>query len=149
MMNWLSRLKNVNPLNSPRLVLEVEGLPPRTEPTIDDVKGAVLGLGTSGWTFATLTQPNGDYIQFAGSRPWCLIEQRSQTPPSHSRAFRRTPNPKYKDGAKLRTGAGDITMKHDEWFLLKDAAAIVEAYQAGADFPKAVEWRSMNELLGL
>lgn len=70
-------------------------------------------------------------------------------PLSHERAFQETLKPKYKDGAKLQTGAGEISLKHDEWFLLKDAAEMVVAFFRRDDFPARVQWRSMNELLGL
>lgn len=40
-------------------------------------------------------------------------------------------------------------MAHDEWFLLKDAAEIVSAFYNQDDFPRHVQWRSMNEMLDL
>ncbi len=40
-------------------------------------------------------------------------------------------------------------MKHDEWFLLKDAADIFAAFLNRQPFPEKVEWRSMNEMFGI
>jgi hypothetical protein len=131
------------------LFLELEGGGRVEEPSLDQVREAVLGLKAPRPTFLCLTHRNGDYIQIVGGRPWCRVELRRQTARSHWCAFQDTPNPKYKDGAKLRSGAGEILMAHDEWFLLKDAADIVSAFYNQVGFPPHVQWRSMNEMFGL
>ncbi|MFC3444098.1 hypothetical protein ACFOKF_23420 [Sphingobium rhizovicinum] len=47
------------------------------------------------------------------------------------------------------TGAGEIVLKHDEWFLLKDAAEVFAAFLHKDLMPARVKWRSMNEMFGL
>jgi hypothetical protein len=148
-MGWLRSVFQTSEPKQVGFLLEVEHREPKHEPTVDEIKAVVTALGTSGSTFASLTNPEGGYLQVAGRRPWCVIERRVFNPTEHSRAFQDTPNPKYNDGAKLRTGAGDITLKHDEWFLLKDAAEIFEAFRTGAQLPAQVKWRSMNEMFDL
>lgn len=148
-MSWLRSILQPREPQQVGFLLEVEHCEPRHEPTMEEIKAVVTTLGTSGSTFASLTSPDGDYLQVAGRRPWCVIERRVRNPIEHSRAFQDTPNPKYNDGAKLRTGAGEIEMKHDEWFLLKDAAEIFEAFRMGAELPSQVRWRSMNEMFDL
>ena len=133
----------------PTIVLEVEGRLAVESPSKEQIRAAVISLERGGSTFACLTDKDGNYIQAAGSRPWCLVERRRLRPLEHQRAFQETPNPKYKDGAKLSTGAGEIVMRHDEWFLLKDAADLFVAFLEEEPLPAHVNWRSMNETLGL
>lgn len=131
------------------MLLEAEGQPPIRNPSEEQVRALVLSLRIGETSFASLTNGTGDYVQVAGNRPWCVIEHRRVEPLQHDRAFQETPVPKYKDGAKLRTGAGDIALKHDEWFLLKDAAEVLVAFLRKDGFPAYVKWRSMNETLGV
>lgn len=131
------------------MLFEAKGQPPVQNATEEQVRALVLDLRVAGAFFASLTDEVGNYIQIAGSRPWCVIERRRLKPLQHDRAFQVTPTPKYNDGAKLQTGSGSITLLHDEWFLLKDAADIFAAFHRKDDFPAQVQWRSMNERLGL
>ena len=144
-MNFFSRFSS---RPAPVMRLEGENRRPNDNPSEEEVRTLILGLRVGETSFASLTNEVGDYVQVAGSRPWCLIELR-QSGPTHERAFQDTPSPKYKDGAKLRTGAGDITLRHDEWLLLKDAAEVFVAFLRGEPFPSHVKWRSMNDSLGL
>jgi hypothetical protein len=129
------------------MILAPEDCPQIQNPTENEVRSVVLGLRAAGSSFVSLTDENGNYVQAAGSRPWCLVEFRQTKPTLHSRACQHTPNPKYKDGAKIHTGAGDIVLQHDEWFLLKDAANIFASFLKREQFPSYVMWRSMNEML--
>jgi len=148
-MSWFGRFFGSGEQKAPNFVLEIEGRQPLHDPSVAQVKEVILGLVRSGPSFACLTDHKGNYLQVAGSRPWCLVERRIAKPKGHARAYQETPNPKYNDGAKLSTGAGEIVMQHDEWFLLKDAAEIMEAFQLGTEFPSKVQWRSMNEMFGI
>jgi len=130
-------------------VLEAESQLTVKDPTEEHIRAVVLGLRRGETSFASLTDQAGNYIQVAGSRPWCVVERRCLTPLQHERAFQETPKPKYKDGAKLSTGAGELSLQHDEWFLLKDAAELFLAFHRGSEMPVHVKWRSMNEMLGL
>jgi len=135
--------------DEPMMQLDIEGKATIEQPEREVVLAAVLGLNRPSPTYLCLTHRNGDYLQAVGARPWCRVEMRVQTPLQHSCAFQDTPNPKYADGAKLVSGAGEITMAHDEWFLLKDAAEIFSAFYDRSSFPANVQWRSMNEMLDL
>jgi hypothetical protein len=129
-----------------QMTLEGEGLASVVEPTEDQVRAAVLGLNRLGTSFVSITDETGGYVQAAGSRPWCVLERRRIEPFRHDRAFQDTPVPKYNDGAKIRTGAGEITLKSDEWFLLKDAAEVFVAFLHREAGPPEVQWRSLNEM---
>lgn len=148
-MSFIRKLFKSSGQKDDPMLLEVEGADRAFEPSLDQVREAVLSLKLPAPTFLCLTHRNGDYIQVVGGRPWCRVELRRQAARSHWCAFQDTPNPKYKDGAPLRSGAGNIVMAHDEWFLLKDAAEIVSAFYQQSDFPPHVHWRSMNEMFGL
>jgi hypothetical protein len=128
------------------MVLEGERILPILNPDEEVVRDLIVALDIGGTSFVSLTDERGNYLQIAGNRPWCRVEQRNIAPFSHARAHQDTPTPKYKDGAKLRTGAGDIKMMHDEWFLLKDAAEIAVAFLKREPFPASIQWRSMNEM---
>ena len=131
------------------MLLEAERQPPVRDPSEEQVRALILSLRVGETSFASLADKAGNYLQIAGSRPWCVIEHRHLRPLRHDRAFQETPTPKYKDGAKLRTGAGDISLRHDEWFLLKDAADVFAAFLREDAFPAYVKWRSMSQTLGL
>jgi len=131
------------------MLLEAEGQPPIVDPSEEQVRALVLGLRVGETSFASLTDEAGNYVQLAGSRPWCVIEYRRLKPLQHDRAFQDTPTPKYKDGAKIKTGAGDISLRQDEWFLLKNGAEVLAAFLRKDRFPANVQWRSMTETLGL
>ncbi len=145
-MNFLRDLFRRRPST---MKLEAEGQLTIQNPSEELVRALILGLQQGGSTFASLTDEAGNYIQVAGSRPWCVIERRHLKPLQHERAFQETPKPKYKDGAKLSTGAGELSLKHDEWFLLKDAAEVAVSFLRHDEVPARVKWRSMNEMLGL
>ncbi|WP_454762295.1 hypothetical protein [Caulobacter segnis] len=130
------------------MVLDAEGHVAVENPTEEQVRAVVLGLQPGKTSFASLTDAAGNYIQVAGTRPWCVIERHRAEPLQHERAFQETLKPKYTDGAKLSTGAGELTLRHDEWFLLKDAAEIFLAFLHQGEFPASVQWRSLNEMLG-
>jgi hypothetical protein len=130
----------------PVMILESEGVAPISHPSVDQVRQAVLGLSRMRPSFVALTDEVGNYVQAAGDRPWCVLERRRVEPLLHQRAFQHTPIPKYKDGAKISTGAGEITMKFDEWFLLKDAAEVFVAFLHREAEPPQVQWRSLNEM---
>lgn len=134
--------------SSTSVLLEAENHRVIENPSEEEVRKLILDLRLGDTSFASLTNEKGDYLQVAGSRPWCVIEFRRRGP-NHERAFQETLSPKYNDGAKLRTGAGDIVMRHDEWFLLKDAADLFCSFLRHEPFPPHVNWRSMNETLGL
>lgn len=131
------------------MLFEAEGQPLVENPSEDHVRKVVLQLQRGHTSFASLTNEAGDYIQAAGSRPWCVLERRRIHPPQHERAFQETRTPKYKDGAKILTGAGEIVLQHDEWFLLKDAAEAFVAFLHKNPISTHVQWRSMNEMFGL
>lgn len=103
---------------------------------------------SSHMSFASITDEAGNYMQVAGSRPWCVLERRRINPSLHERAFQETRTAKYENGAKIRTGAGDIVLQHDEWFLLKDAAEAFVAFLHKGAMPAYVKWRSINHTFG-
>ncbi|HEX7694334.1 MAG TPA: hypothetical protein VF409_07580 [Sphingomonas sp.] len=130
------------------IILEGENLAAVSQASEEDVRKAVKAL-VPGTSFLSLTREDGSYVQAAGGRPWCVVEYRDVPNRQHLRAYQHTPQPKYKDGAKIRTGAGDIALRHDEWFLLKDAAEIFVAFLRGQPFPDRVQWRPLTGMPNL
>jgi len=118
-------------------------------PTEGQVRDLVVSLTMPKPTFASLTDDLGNYVQVVGGRPWCMVEWRQTDPLVHRRATTSSGRRPYKDGAKIRSGAGEITLLADEWLLLKQAAEIFAAFRTGEPLPDFVQWRTINSQLGL
>lgn len=131
------------------MILEGEGLAPIAQPSEAQVRDLVTSLASPRSSFASLTDEAGNYLQVAGGRPWCVVERREVSPLRHRRAYTESGRRPYADGAKIRSGAGEILLRADEWLLLKQAAELFAAFLAGRTFPDFVRWRSMNSSLGL
>jgi len=131
------------------VILEAEGMSPVQAPTEEQIRAFVLSLAMPKPTFASLTDNSGNYVQVVGGRPWCMVEWRQVDPLIHRRANSEAVRRPYKDGATIRSGAGEIILRADEWLLLKQAADIFAAFHAGKSFPEFVRWRTINEKLGL
>lgn len=122
-------------------VLQGEGFEIVFDPSPETVEQRVLSLTFPGASYLQLTDRNGRYLQVMGGRPWCIIEHGQLDPSSHSRAFQDTPSPKFPDGMRVSCGAGDYRALHDEWFLRKDAAAVMGAFLGDMEMPGFVRWR--------
>lgn len=131
------------------MILEAEGMAPIAEPTEEQVRNLVTSLSAPKPTFASLSDDRGNYVQVVGARPWCMVEWRQAAPLAHRRAHADAVRRPYKDGATIRSGAGEIALQADEWLLLKQAAEIFVAFRAGRTFPDFVQWRTINSKLGL
>ena len=131
------------------MILEGEGLAPIVQPSEAQVRDLVTSLASPKPSFASLTDEAGNYLQVAGGRPWCVVERREVSPLRHWRARTESGRRPYADGAKIRSGAGEILLRADEWLLLKQAVELFAAFQARRAFPDFVQWRSMNFSLGL
>jgi len=130
--------------------LEIEGDRVIEGVTEQQLRAAISALRNQGpWSFAILTDEEGNYIQIAGGDAGCTIERRQLKPLYHMRAYREDPGDGHKDGDKLKSGAGDIELKHDEWFTKDEALAVFIAFHERASYPEFVCWRSMNQMFGL
>lgn len=123
-------------------VLQGEGIGDVLDPTQEQVTRYVESLTHPGSSYLQLTHRDGAYVQVMGSRPWCMVERGEHDPSTHQRAFQETPVPKFLDGTNLNCGRGSFPLRHDEWFLRKDAAAIVVAFLKGEPMPGFVQWRA-------
>lgn len=138
LQNILSRLGK---RQAESFVLQGEGFDVLLDPSRDAVERMVLSLTYPGASYLQLTDRDGNYVQVMGGRPWCIVERGEINPSSHSRAYQDTPSPKFPDGMRVNCGAGDYQALHDEWFLRKDAAAIVDAFLTSTAMPESVNWR--------
>jgi hypothetical protein len=122
-------------------VLQGEGFNILLDPSRDAVERRVQSLTYPGASYLQLTDRDGNYVQVLGGRPWCIIERGGIDPSSHRRAYQDTLSPKFPDGMKVNCGAGDYRALHDEWFLRKDAAAVMGAFLDSVAMPGFVRWR--------
>jgi len=131
------------------MILEGEGRAPIAQPSEAQIRDLVTSLASPGLSSASLTDEAGNYLQVAGGRPWCVVEKREVSPLRHWRAHTESGRRPYADGAKIRSKAGEIVLRADEWILLKQATDLFAAFSARKAFPDFVRWRSMNSTLGL
>lgn len=93
--------------------------------------------------FASLTAPDGSYLQFAGGPGLFALELRDKSG-RHFRGCQATPVVRFEDGTTLSFSGGSLTLRRDEWFLIGQIAEIAEAFGLGAESP-LVAWRPLNE----
>lgn len=127
-------------------VLQGERIGNILDPSEDQVTNYVKSLIHPGMSYLQLTHRDGAYVQVMGSRPWCMVERGEADPSIHERAYQDTPVPKFLDGTNLNFGRGSYPLRHDEWFLRKDAAAIMVAFLKDEPMPGFVKWRTPSAL---
>lgn len=130
--------------------LELEGGGRVDNPSDWFLHDAIMMLRNEGPTsFAAVTDKKGNYVQVAGGPLGCVVERRVLKPLNHDRAHKEGADPTHGDGDKLKTGAGEISLRSDEWFTREEAAEIVMAFFKRKPWPSYVRWRSMNETFGI
>ena len=122
---------------------EREGCKPIEDPSQARLKKE-LALTKS--AFASLTAPDGSYLQVAGGPGLFALEYRDSSG-RHFRGRQATPVVRFKDGTILSFSGGSLTMRRDEWFLIDQVAEIAGAFGLGVELP-LVEWKPLNESFG-
>ena len=114
------------------------------------LRDAIMMLRNEGpISFAILTDKQGNYTQVAGGALGCVVERRVLKPLNHDRAHKDAADPAHLDGDRLKSGAGEISLRPDEWFTLEEAADIMLTFFKKKAWPSYVRWRSMNETFGI
>lgn len=126
--------------------LEVEGRPPLSNPTSDEVRRALLDLRNYGpSSFASLTDDQGSYLQVGGGGVGCVLERRDLPARRHHRAYQDAPNKAFPDGTLLVFGGGQIAMRANEWFTARLVADVFVAFLEGRAPPDSVRWRDITD----
>lgn len=127
------------------MILEREGKSPIRNPTTAQIEGALRKLRTVGPSaFASVTAPDGTYLQTAGSPAGLVLERREGSSDSHFRAFQSPPVVPFEDGTELVFTAGRIALRTGEWFQLRQVIEIFAAFVEHRALPAYVQWRDLT-----
>jgi hypothetical protein len=92
-------------------------------------------------SFASLTAPDGSYLQTAGGPFLFFVENRTINPPAHFRAWQSSPVVSFADGTLLSFSAGNVSLQKDEWFTKPQIFELFSSFLSGNALPPFVSWR--------
>jgi len=122
--------------------LECEGKTPIENPKPSQIRKVVSSLRSYGpSSYASITDPQGSYLQVAGGRVTCMLELYQSNTGNRFRAFGDTTNTAFPDGTLLVFRAGQIAMQADEWFTADKIAEAFCCFLEGKELPKDIHWR--------
>lgn len=126
------------------LLLEIEGKKPVQVQDFALVKKALRSLKSYGpASFAILTKEDGSYLQVAGGRLTCVVEQRSAGTGKQMRArYERTKVP-YEGSQTLVFGGGKLEAEPEEILFIEDVILIFKAFWEGSAGTAVIAWRDM------
>lgn len=130
------------------LLLEVEGKNPVQVRDFVPVEKALRSLKSYGpASFAILTKEDGSYVQVAGGRLTCVVEQRSAGIGKQMRARYQLSKVPYEGIQTLVFGGGKLEVEPEEILFIEDVVLIFKAFWAGSADPEIIVWRDMSEHL--
>lgn len=124
--------------------LEGQNFADLVAPTDAQVRQRVRALWSAGkHSYLSLTRDeDGGYVQVAGGRATCMVERFDAATGKRERAFHDKPSPIYPDGTLLVFGAGELSLKSDEWFVADAVVEIFLCFKEARPYPDAVHWRA-------
>ncbi|WP_122521467.1 hypothetical protein [Pannonibacter phragmitetus] len=130
------------------LLLEIEGKKPVQVQDCAPVEKALRSLKSYGpASFAILTKEDGSYVQVAGGRLTCVVEQRSAGAGKQMRARYERAKVPYEVSQTLVFGGGKLEAEPEELLFIEDVILIFKAFWEGSTGPETVAWRDMSERL--
>lgn len=127
------------------MLLEVEKKNPIEHATVADVQAAIPKLRSYGpSSYASLTDPLGNYLQVAGGGVTCMLERRDSVNRHHYRAHLQIPNKVFPDGTILAFGGGEIKLRADEWLTAPMVEEAFLAFLKGEPMPPSICWRDIS-----
>jgi len=130
------------------VIFEREGAASITNPTAARLVSELKKLKSYGKSsFASLTRPDGSYVQVAGGGVGCMLEWRDTRTNTQSRAFVESPTVPFEDGTELTFGGGRIPLRRDEWLNIARVTEVFVAFLAGEPFPPSIRWRDISDIL--
>lgn len=123
------------------MILERQNTPPRSSPTPAQIRRSLRTLKSYGkHTFASITAPDGSYLQVAGGGVACMLERRDADG-ARWRAFLDEPTSPFEDGTELTFGGGRIALMRDEWLRIEAVTQAFVAFSEGLALPAELLWR--------
>jgi hypothetical protein len=122
--------------------LECENKAALSSPTVGQIERTILGLRSNGkHSFASITAPDGTYLQVAGGGTTCLLERFDAIAKLRCRAFTSRIHPVLPDGTILVFRAGKMPMRSDEWLMASEVVRAFCFFRAGEPLPESILWR--------
>jgi hypothetical protein len=128
---------------------EVENKPHLDGVTEKQIRSAVSKLrGYGPSSFASITAPDGSYLQVGGGGITCTLERRDADTKRHFRAHSLQPTRIHPDGTILAFGRGqEIRMMSDEWLTVDLVADAFCCFLKREALPGILGWREITDLL--
>lgn len=116
---------------------------PSTARVVQELK-RLRSHGTS--SYASLTSPDGSYLQVGGGGAGCVLERRSTEDGRHYRAYQDEPVVPLEDGTEISFGGSRIPLQQGEWLSIKQVNEVFVAYLNAEPLPDFVKWRDISDL---
>lgn len=127
------------------LLLEIEGKKPVQVQDFAPVEKALRSLKSYGpASFAILTKADGAYVQVAGGRLTCVVEQRSAGTGKQMRARYERAKVPYEGIQTLVFGGGKLEAEPEEILFIEDVILIFKAFWEDSADPDIVVWRDIS-----
>ncbi len=117
------------------------GCKPILNPTEKQIARA-LSLTKS--SFASLTAPDGAYLQVGGGPGLFMLEYRNHEG-KHFRGRQELPVVQFPDGTIISFTGNQIPLAQREWFLRQQIAEVFCAFSEGLALPSTVEWIELSQ----
>lgn len=129
------------------MLLEVENKKPEQVQDFPKIEEALRGLKSYGpQSYASLTKPDGSYLQVAGGGVTCIVEMRDKPSDRHWRAHLDAAKVPFKEQQTLMFGGGHMAMEPDEILFIEDVVTIFKAFFESKSFPRDIKWRDMSRI---
>lgn len=131
-----------------KVSLEVENRLPVQVSEFSKVEKALRSLKSYGpASFAILTKEDGSYVQVAGGRLTCVVEQRFAGTGKQMRARYERAKVPYEGKQTLVFGGGKLEAEPEEILFIEDVILIFKAFWEGSANSDIIAWRDMSERL--
>jgi hypothetical protein len=128
---------------------EVENNPAIDGVTERQIRSAIAKLRSYGpSSFASITAPDGNYLQVGGGGITCTLERRDAASQRHFRAHSLQPNRIHPDGTILAFGRGqEVRLMSDEWLTTEVVADAFCCFLKREALPGILAWREITDLV--
>jgi hypothetical protein len=120
--------------------LERENCKPLDQPSERQLYLALRRMKSS---FASLTAPDGSYVQVAGG-PGLFFVERRDSEGTRYRAAQDPPVVVFADGTTMSFSGGTVRLDRADWFLVGQVKDILAAFSNGRSFPAFLSWRQLD-----
>lgn len=130
------------------MVLEVEKRSPIYPKKFGEIEKALRALRSYGpQSYASLTRPDGSYVQVAGGRVTCALEMYERLQSKHWRAYLEEPRVPFDGQQILSFGGGQLNLEPDEILFIEDVIGVFMAFFELRNTPDFIKWRDISGII--